>query len=52
MFPFISDLPITIPETLFLTKASYGVKILDWSCFLSPGNLIPGVIIKKFYTFF
>ena len=50
MLPLVSDLPITIPETLFL-KASLGVIILAWSLDLSPGNLIPGVITIKFLYF-
>ena len=51
IFPLINDLPITIPETLFL-KASLGVITLDWSFALSPGNLIPGATINKFLYFF
>ena len=51
IFPLINDLPITIPDTLFL-KASLGVITLDWSFALSPGNLIPGVTINKFLYFF
>ena len=51
IFPLINDLPITIPDTLFL-KASLGVVTLDWSLALSPGNLIPGVIINNFLNFF
>ena len=47
ILPFSNDLPITIPETLFL-KASLGVITLDWSFASSPGNLIPGVTINKF----
>ena len=46
MLPFVRDLPITIPETLF-SNACLGVITLNWSFELSPGNLIPGVIIKK-----
>ena len=51
MLPLINDLPITIPDTLFL-KASLGVITLDWSLALSPGNLIPGVTINIFLNFF
>ena len=51
MLPLVRDLPITIPETLFL-KASLGVTTLIWSFELSPGNLIPGVIINNFLIFF
>ena len=51
ILPFTNDLPITIPETLFL-KASLGVITLDWSFASSPGNLIPGVTINKFLYFF
>ena len=46
------DLPITIADTLFL-KAYAGVSTRAWSqlAFI-PGNLIPGVTMKKFLYFF
>ena len=42
---------MTIEVAPFL-KASFGVITLFWSCFLSPGNLIPGVTMNRFLYFF
>ena len=50
MFPELIDLPSTIAEAPAL-KADFGEFIRDWSCDLSPGNLIPGVTINKFLYF-